>query len=1024
MMKLPRAALAVAILVSFALGGIVAAQSSTPILTPISMPALTITPTPTAIGVPSPRLPSDIEEMLRFLRGVFYRYGLRGIVGVVVLYLLWRLLDELILGLLRRIPTWIGDMRRNLLAWLGPGPDRPTRALLKHVFDTCQRLEIKGIAREKVTVVSLESIYVPLFAGGEVTPVPGRLPGGGEASLMMVWEEAERRIPVAELLPRHRCLVLVGEAGSGKTTFLRYVALTLASALEERRPAHVRKNLNWDPRPVPLPILLPLGGFGLYLRGLSDAQKESPNPDLLLDYLNYHFRHLDLPDGFLEQRLEGGNCLLLLDGLDEVARFSDRQFISETVSLFSRRYERCHFIVTCRPEGYQGAARLGGDFHESHLESLRWPEDIAVFVRRWNEAVLGVGTRPAQENTEDFLRRLEEKAQVRALANNPLLLTAMVIVHFNVGKLPESRADLYDTCTELLLGWDARWGRRLVAPPPWLDDMSIKEKRLPLEEVAFRWQQENTLEMHRSEVEAFLAPCFQDGAGEEKEREARKRAEVFLDWVIERTYIMRELGELLSFYRRAFQEYLAARRLGREPCPEEVLLPALKRDWDWWEETALLSIGHLSTDDPEKAKRLLGALLEATDPPDAPYRFLVLAARGLADAARSPLGWELKDRVVEELVQAIADENPSFDVPTRIQAGEALGALGDPRPGVCTLEPELVKVPAGKFLMGSPPEEVERWKKFTRERIEDGTYKPPEGWTKEQLFEVYSAWLEAEEGVHEIHVPTFFVARYPVTNAQFAFFIEDKGYEKSEYWTEAGWRWRQGEGESWGRPPERRDRPMFWHDPRFNRLNQPVVGVTWYEAAAYCRWLTEKLRVTGYELRVTKGDGSIDKLDLSSGQCKVRLPTEAEWEKAARGGLFLDGDESQQKPNPLPRRTWTWGDEWDENKANTWEGPAQATTPVGLYPSGRSPYGVLDMIGNVWEWTNTRWGTDWLRPDYGLPYRLDGREDPEGTSPRVLRGGSWSHARGGARCAFRRGNEPAYWRVGIGFRVVVAPALF
>jgi hypothetical protein len=235
--------------------------------------------------------------------------------------------------------------------------------------------------------------------------------------------------------------------------------------------------------------------------------------------------------------------------------------------------------------------------------------------------------------------------------------------------------------------------------------MSVKEKRLPLEEVAFRWQRENTLEMRRSKVEAFLAPRFQEGAGEEKEREARKRAEMFLDWVIERTCIMRELGEMLGFYRRAFQEYLAARRLGREPCPEELLLPALERDWDWWEETALLSIGRLSTDDPEKARGVLEALLKAEDPPDAPYRSLVLAARGLADAADSPLGWELRERVVERLVQAIADENPAFAVETRIQAGEALGVLGDPRPGVCTLGPELVKIPAGAFLMGSPLEE-------------------------------------------------------------------------------------------------------------------------------------------------------------------------------------------------------------------------------------------------------------------------------------------------------------------------------
>jgi len=471
--KFPQAALVAVIPVGLVVGGGVAVQFSVPGPTSIPslgsavtpVPGLIVTPTPTATRVPGPQLPSDIEEALRFLRQVAQRYGPWGVAAVLLLYWLWKSVDELILGLLGRIPTWVKDGRRNLLARLGLRPDQPTRALLKHVFERCERLEIKGIAREKVTVVSLESIYVTLFMAGEAAPGLGHLPRGGEVGLMMVRAEAERLVPVAGLLPKHRRLVIVGEAGSGKTTFLRYVALTLAKALEERRPAYVRRNLNWDPRPVPLPILLPLGGFGLYLKGLSDAQRESPNPDLLLDYLNYHLRHLDLPEGFLEQRLEGGNCLLLLDGLDEVARFSDRQFISETVTLFSNRYEKCRFVVTCRPEGYQGAARLGGDFHKYELEPLRWPEDIAVFVRRWNEAVLGVGTRPAQENTEDFLRRLEEKSRCGPWPIIPCSSRRWSSCISTWGNSPKA-GPLYDTCTELLLGWDARWGHRLVAPPP------------------------------------------------------------------------------------------------------------------------------------------------------------------------------------------------------------------------------------------------------------------------------------------------------------------------------------------------------------------------------------------------------------------------------------------------------------------------------------------------------------------------------------------------------------------------------
>lgn len=994
--------------------GMVRAQTPTPLSSPA--PAPSVTPVPVLIVTPavtptpvSPWLEPG-QTALAVIRALWAVFGWRVVLLLMVAVLLAlarKVVEELRDTWAKGIASSINDSLQKLLALLRPRPDEPTLKLLKCVFDECERLEIKGIAREKVTVVSLESIYVPLFTTGEATPGLSRLPRDGKTGLMMVREEAERLVPVAELLSKYRCLVIIGDAGSGKSTFLRYVALTLARTLRDRRPDLVHKNLNWEPRPVPLPILLPLGGFGLYLKDLSDAEKESPNAGLLLKYLEHHFEDLKLPKGFLEQQLK--NSLVLLDGLDEVARFSDRQFISETVTRFSQRYENSRFVVTCRPEGYQGAACLGGHFHECTLEPLRWPDDIAIFVRRWNEVVLGVGTRSAEENTEDFLRRLEEKEQVRALANNPLLLTAMVIVHFNEGKLPESRVDLYDICINLLLGWDARWGRRLVAPPPWLDDMNVKERRLPLEELALRYQRGDTREMLREKVEEILAPRFLEGAGEEKEREARKKAEVFVDWVIQRTYVMRELGDKLRFYSRAFQEYLAACGIRREPDLATQLMEALEQGWDWWEETVLLAIGYLSTDNPKLAEEVLAALLAAKDPAPAPYRSLILAARGLADAARSTLAWELRDCVVDRLVQAIADESPAFAVPARIQAGKALGTLGDRRPGVCTVQPEWVRVPAGTFLMGSSPEEFERWKKWVQERIETGDYEPPKGKTKEWLFEVLSTWLQAEEGIYEIYVPAFFIARYPVTNAQFALFIDDKGYEKQEYWTwtEASWKWRQGEGEGWGRPLERRDKPMFWHDPRCNRPNQPVVGVTWYEAVAYCRWLTERLHREG----------------LLSHDLVVRLPTEAEWEKAARGGLFLDGDEAKQEPNPLPQRTWAWGDEWNANKANTWEGPARGPTPVGLYPAGRSPYGVLDMIGNVWEWTNTRWGTDWLKPDYGSPYQCDEREDPGGVFRRVLRGGSWGSFQGYARCASRNWAVPDLWNLNVGFRVA-SSALF
>jgi formylglycine-generating enzyme required for sulfatase activity len=190
----------------------------------------------------------------------------------------------------------------------------------------------------------------------------------------------------------------------------------------------------------------------------------------------------------------------------------------------------------------------------------------------------------------------------------------------------------------------------------------------------------------------------------------------------------------------------------------------------------------------------------------------------------------------------------------------------------------------------------------------------------------------------------FFIGRYPVTNAQYQRFVEARGYEEREYWKDEGWQWKQREG--W-------TEPRFWDDPEWNQPDQPVVGVSWYEAEAYARW------------------------------AGGRLPIEQEWEKAARG---IDG------------RQYPWGDGFDPGRCNTDESDIKKTTPVGKYsPDGDSPYGLADMAGNVWEWC-----TDWY----------DKRKDTK-----VLRGGSWFINQRDARCSFRSRGNPHLRGGSVGFRV-------
>lgn len=208
---------------------------------------------------------------------------------------------------------------------------------------------------------------------------------------------------------------------------------------------------------------------------------------------------------------------------------------------------------------------------------------------------------------------------------------------------------------------------------------------------------------------------------------------------------------------------------------------------------------------------------------------------------------------------------------------------------------------------------------------------------------------------HVVMLDDFYIDKYPVTNAQFEVFIGEGGYANSEYWSEEGWNWVQ---------QTQRKCPQYWDDLRFNLPNYPVVGVSWYEASAYAKWAGK------------------------------RLPTEEEWEKAARGPT---------------RYEWPWGNEFRSSFVNVAEGEERVddTTPIGIYPAGASYYGVLDMSGNVSEWTD-----DWYRPYPGSMH-----EDPRfGERFKVRRGGGWGWDRDFARCTCRVPSLPTADYAVIGFR--------
>lgn len=895
----------------------------------------------------------------------FFNLPTNTVIGAVVVFILGVVFGETLKALLKKLGHWLEGAFSRI------APLR-TRRYLRALGEDHQWLKLIGVSnRVDLHPPRLREVYISL-----------RLAASREEEAKRVgWEQ------VLGNADNERRVVFLGSPGAGKSTLLDYLVLVFTSHI-----AHSTRKALGNP--------LPLYGR---LRQLG-APERATIPELLA-----RSSPVELPPDFVEHRLRKGGCLVLLDGLDEVLDEAQQARVLEEIRRLSHLSPRNWIVLTCRVAGWQTNWLPG--FRVFEVQELE-RDDIRQFIGAWYREVLrtekvnalGVRLTPeqtqaaerlayteAQEKVAELWGALEKNDGLLRLAATPLLLSLMALVHYRRAKLPEERGTLFADCLQILLEiWDEREKGLKVQ-----GGCSAKQTRRALQELAFHFLLEGKVEAELAELELALVSLA-------AELPSGFAITTLVRQIEERSGILVEqsLGRY-SFAHRALHDFLAAEHIAAHEL-DDLLVERVAEER--WREVILIAAGKVSR---PRAERLLRALL---DDEGGGTEALEVAGRCLAEEIQvgPDLRAEVRRKLIERLereeaggswarlvealrvsdteglqrwlgeqlrggtgdtlsklllvARGLSEEDGRPLVPTLIRLLEdgtrqenervdaalalsrwpglgadssVLGALRAARVGNqlrlrraahwawCELghfadeDLNLVKVPAGEFLMGS------------REGEGDADECPQ----------------------HTLYLPTFYIGRDPVTVSGFRRFLEASGHG-------------------------------FVGPLPMGKERHPVGGVSWRDALAYAEHF----------------GGT--------------LPSEAEWEKAARG---TDG------------RTWPWGDDWDKRRANTREVKRRGTSEVGAFsPQGDSPYGCRDMAGNVREWTRSLWGNDLGRPQFGYPYQPGGDREELAASAevlRVVRGGAFHDTSMFVRCAYRNWIYPVFRSVDIGFRVVLSPFL-
>lgn len=810
------------------------------------------------------------------------------------------------------------------------------------------------------------------------------------------WTAPEDPIKAIAQSPR---LVLLGNPGAGKSTLLRFLIVGLAEAI-----------LSGRDKPLPVPCFLQLGQVAPQLDNNPGNDLAALINALLTPVIGEAGLRAGLSDKLLSAWRAGG-ALICLDGLDEVSGvvaqtaqglLSPRERLAEAIRRLASQLGRTPMVVTCRTRPYEqdAAWQLRDEWIVRRLQPFAFGQ-VRHFIPAWYTQTCASQQAlytpdEAKGRAARLIEALERRPQLRALTSTPLLLTMMALLDYNHKELPEKRADVYEELVKLLLD---RWegvrssdkdrrqqsiGERLGLPHLTTDDL-----RPVLHELAFVAHQQGTDErgvvtgpMLREKLDGFFARRINPANPRAVPRERAVSCSATFEAVLreETGLLHEEADEVYALPHLTFEEYLASCYLA-----EQENVRTIYEQWgaanDRWREVVLLLMGVLLRQRKLTLAYAWLQMLLAERPGNLiktaiqHQRDVLFAAacydalgrqQYLADRGIDVLDFER--RLAAALQEVLEQPDAALLLPQRIEAAEALATLGDARFPVTDTQwraeplPQTFGTPKGYWCY-----------------VPEGSYRIG-GWDSSEretggVRGLVQRLSGRNDGSVNLALSAFWIARFPITVAQYAPFVkEGYGADAKRWWTPNGWAWKQD-----------RRQPYLWTDPAYTGANQPVIGVTWYEASAFCAWLSEQLA------------GSLPPDHI------VRLPTEAEWEAAAA----YDGHGQ--------RRTYPWGEDEPTNERAIFEESGLGrSAPVGCCPAGAAACGALDLAGNVWEWTASSYRSypeqsnqltkDFTSGEYGVP----------------LRGAAFYESSTNVRCGARFVDPPDSG-LNFGFRVLVAP---